>query len=93
MTREAPVVPEEGEPEDVDEIAEEAEAADADEAEGDDKAEGDAEADDEPKPTRRTVVPALRYNGPLIFIDRRAWPPRTARGGLERRTTFRSASN
>ena len=39
VTREAPVVPEEGEPEDVDEIADEAEAADADEAEGDDEAE------------------------------------------------------
>src|SRR5271165_2354692 len=38
VTREAPVVPEEGEPEDVDEIADEAEAADADEAEGDDEA-------------------------------------------------------
>jgi large subunit ribosomal protein L17 len=41
VTREAPVVPEEGEPEDVDEIADEAEADDeakaADEAEADDK--------------------------------------------------------
>jgi large subunit ribosomal protein L17 len=39
VTREAPVVPEEGEPEDVDEIADEAEADDEPEA---DKAQGDA---------------------------------------------------